>query len=217
MPWPLPGGSVSDPASDQNFRALADRGREIEADDLAPGNRWYGIVEALPSSPAEGDRCVLKATATGADATVYWGLVYDEGEAERPWSVIGGAPLHAFDNDLRTLTNQTSYASLPTDPISVTLPSVKGNWDIEVSAEVDTDGTASGYISYAVGATAANDNWSARFGTEGGVGGNADVGKRYRHTSVASGAKIEEKARTGGNYAIDWSKRHLWIMPLRLG
>lgn len=66
------------------------------------------------------------------------------------------------DPDSRALTNQTTYANLPTDPMSITLPALAGDYDIEIQANIIQIGAGTGRISYAVGGTAASNDWSAR-------------------------------------------------------
>jgi hypothetical protein len=46
--WPLPGGSVSDPAVDQNLRSLAQEGSRIEHEILVPR------VAKLPATGTTG-------------------------------------------------------------------------------------------------------------------------------------------------------------------
>lgn len=116
--WPLPGGAVKSYADDQNFRALAQRGGEIEKRITEEG-RNYGIVEALPASPtpSKGDVCRFKA-ATG----VYWDLIYTE-EATYPWAKIGGPSLAAKDAAGERATASATYQT--TGAPTITLPAVK--------------------------------------------------------------------------------------------
>lgn len=184
---------------------------KILTTDMAAGNRWYGIVTSLPTSPtpANGDRCIYKA-AIGH----YWELVYT-GEETYPWAYAGGPRLHTFSNTSRQLENKTTYVSLPTDPLSIVLPGLKGEWDLTIEARTNL-GAASraGQLSYEVGATAASDNWSGRlFSTANGIG---EVCKTYRHAITTASVTITEKGRTEGAYPVEWSARHLWATPVRV-
>lgn len=175
----------------------------------------FGLVTELPTSKVlVGDLCTYKASAENG---VYWHLVYD-GEGEYPWKKIGGAALVARQDTGRSLTNQTAFANLPTDPLSISVP-LKGDYDISILAGIDTaTGSTFGAISYAVGATAASDSWGAFASNPGGGSSmGVDVTKKTRHTAVPALASVAEKARTGGNYTFTWSRRRLRVDPVRVG
>jgi hypothetical protein len=174
------------------------------------GPKDFGIVEALPGTAAKGDLCTYRAAAG-----VYWQLILTKDVAETPWNKIGGAALVKESNTERTLTNQVAYASLPTDPLKITVP-LKGEYDTRIEAVISPPNALSfGTISYAVGATAANDNWCAALTVTNTSA--ADVGKTTRQTGVAAAAEIIEKARTGGNYTVGWNRRRLIVDPVRVG
>lgn len=183
---------------------------------LPEGVTDYGLVTELPKSPVKGDRCHYS----------YKGLVWHciaDGDPEKTgfaWAVEGTAELHAGSAELETLTNKTAYASLA-KPLSIVLPAVEGIWDIRNEAMIDTDASSesrTGFHSHTIGATAASDNWAVRLTTEGtNAGGDSSGSVTERHTVKEKSAKVEEKCRTVGNYAIDWSSRHLWARPVRLG
>ena len=168
----------------------------------------WGIVEALPGGAVVGDFCTFKAAAT-----IFWELAYT-GEATYPWAKVGGPPLNARSDTARALASQTTYASLPTDPLSITLP-LAGDYDIRVEADVDTKAAGqAGFLSYAMGATAASDAWAG----EDIVGSNIAPGiKQTRQTARAKNDAVVEKARTGGAYTIEWKSRRLWVDPVRVG
>jgi hypothetical protein len=180
--------------------------------ELAAGNRNYGIVEALPTSPtpAKGDVCRYKAAAG-----VYWDLVYTE-ETEFPWAKIGGPPLYAASKVERALTNQTAYVSLPTDPLSFTVP-LKGDYDITIAGAINNKAeNQSLFLSYAIGATAASDDWCVAQVVVGGVA-QVPGALPTRQLGVVAGAKIEEKGRTGGAYEVSFARRRLIADPMRVG
>lgn len=198
--------------------------RIVTAGSITPGttsHEWapltprdYGLVEAPPTSAAlVGDTCKIKG-GTG----VYWDFLYTGENPELPWNKIGGPPLAARSDIERSLTNKTTYESLPTDPLKITVP-LKGDYDIRVEATIQSPATASafGAISYATGATAASDNWC-------GIGWSAtaattfsDGGKTTPHSGVAASAEIIEKARTAGNYTVSWARRRLFVDPVAVG
>lgn len=169
----------------------------------------FGLVEALPTKVLKGDLCTFHTAAMG---TVYWQLVYD-GEK---WPKIGGPPLLASSDTERTLTNKTTFESLPTDPLKITIP-VAGDYDIRHAAGIKFGAlTGTGAVSVAVGATVASDNWAAFFISNANSQA-VDVSKGSRFTGVAASAEVIEKARTGGNYPVGFLRRRLWVDPVRLG
>jgi hypothetical protein len=193
--------------------------------DWAPlGPKDFGVVTTLPTAGAiVGDRATFKATAAGTDATVYWDLLYD-GEGERPWVYMGGSPLSARVDTQATLNNTTTYTALPTEPISVTLPNVKGDWDIKIEGMPvgvsPTAGLTAGRLSYAVGATPAADAWGVSTYYENekeGMRSSVDGSKQTRWFGVPASTKVEEQGRTDGNYEIAFVRRRIWIQPVRLG
>lgn len=181
--------------------------------DAKRKERDFGLVTELPASPVKGDRCKYVADSTNG---VIWDLVYD-GEGSFPWKKIGGPPLYAFSNAERTLTNKVAFESLPTDPLKITAP-LKGDYDIRIEvAMVTTTLAGQGLLSYAIGATAANDNWAASFLSPAGATAVADVSKTTRQLAVAAAANIEEKGRTAGNYGVGYARRRLTVDPVRVG
>lgn len=175
--------------------------------------RDWGIVSALPSGAHAGDVCTYKAAAG-----VYWRLTYT-GEETYPWAKIGGPPLMApLQTAVRELTNQLTYASLPTDPLELTL-ALKGDYDIEIQAIIQTPATAfaTGFYSYAIGATAATESWGEAAWSPTAAETISNVVKRTRQTGVAAGSKVIDKGRTGGNYKIIWVRRRLIVDPVRVG
>lgn len=177
------------------------------------GFKDFGIVEALPTTEAvKNDKCTFKA-ATG----IYWDLIYYDttGEETYPWAVIGGGAMRAESNVERELNNQTTYASLPTDPLKITAP-LKGIYDITIEARVRSQASSRvGLLSYAVGATVASDNWCIQ-GYTGTSDHSFDLSKTTQQT-VTAAAVIEEKGKTGGAYLFQWLNRRLRAMPIRVG
>lgn len=173
-------------------------------------------VEALPTTRLEKGRFVIFKAATG----VYWLLLYT-GEETYPWAKIGGSALIVQDDDARTLTNVTTFEDLPTDPMSLTLP-LDGDYDISIAGSINhsSQGTLRvGRISYAIGSTEAGTNWSVTLIWEG--VGNGRIGaygaNETRWFNRKNGEKVSEKAKTDGNYAVEFSRRRLRINPVRVG
>lgn len=184
--------------------------------DLERANK--GEVTTLPTTglSAGKTRAVYKA-ATG----VYWEMLYT-GEETYPWAKIGGPPLVTASNVQRNLTNQTTFVSLATDPLNLTLP-LAGDYDVTVEALIAHIPTATGQllgrVSYSVGGTAASNDWGAGVLIEGAASERifTDTGKQTRWTSLAKETKVEEKALTGGNYEVAFTRRRLRIDPVRVG
>lgn len=185
------------------------------------GVRDFGIVEALPSTEAlKGDLCTFKA-ATG----VYWRLTYTDvigGEETFPWAKIGGPPLLATTaTERETAAVGETYASL-TEPLAITL-ALKGEYDIEVAASLSPAvgaGARGTRYSYAVGGTAANNEWAAVTYVEentGTIRPLTTVNKKHRHSISAASTKVEEKATSIGAYTSAIARRRLWIDPVRVG
>lgn len=186
--------------------------KELEVDFYSPFH--YGLVTALPGSPRFLDRCSFYADKTNG---VIWDLVYD-GEGEFPWKKVGGPPMLAQSNETRELNNQTTYASLPTDPLNVKVP-LKGDYDISIEAAQVLPATlnAQGLISYAIGATVASDNWAGTANNVAANGFGCDIFKKTRQLGVAKSAEVIEKGRTVGNYIVKWARRRLYVDPIRVG
>lgn len=208
-------GLVAVGGKNNSFKTLidqSDRSDYMQLDVL--GNiSDYGIVTVLPTGVTvhPGDRCFFEP-----EAGIIWMLVFD-GVGAFPWKKVGGPPMVKESNVERTFTNQTTYASLATDPLEITTP-LKGDYDILIeAATVTTTLGGQGLISYAVGSTAASDNWAASFLSPAAATAVVDTSNRTRQLNVAAAAKIIEKARTGGNYGVAWARRRLIIDPVRVG
>lgn len=168
---------------------------------------------SLPSSPSDGDVYVYNADTTNG---VKWMFQYrSAGASGKKWEFVGGPPIVVSDGDARTLTNQTTFTNLPTDPMSVTLPALGGDYDIEIQADLYS--SSNGYaaiLSYAVGGSAAADSWAVG---ESNTPTAIAAAKRTRHTGVASGAAIAEKGRTSGSNSATFLNRRILIWPVRVG
>lgn len=184
-----------------------------KGDTGATGSMSSSSGSSLPGSPSDGDVYAYNADTTNG---VKWMFQYrSAGASGKKWEFIGGAPLVVSDGDLRTLTNQTTYANLPTDPMSVTLPALAGDYDIEIQADLysGTNGYAA-VLSYAVGGTAANDAWAI---SESNTITSVSAAKRTRHTGLSSAASIAEKGRSSGSNSATFLNRRILIWPVRVG
>lgn len=170
--------------------------------------RDFGLVTALPNIAGKGDHCAFIADATNG---VVWDLVFD-GEGSFPWKKIGGPPLMNRKNNA-TARNNEAYGTLA-EPNEITVP-LTGDYDITIAGKMFTNAaTRIGFLSYKVGATAANDEWAIEaFDSAGSV--TAVDSLTTRQTGVAKSAVIQDAARTVGE--IQYSRRRLFVDPVRVG
>lgn len=181
-----------------------------------PYARDHGLVTALPANPVHGDLCTY--TDSTSSPTYRFRLQYNVLSASSyKWEVIGGTPMVGRDDDSRTTTS-TSYVTVPTDGMTLTLP-LAGDWDITAEGTVESPVGGWTYYSYSVGGTAASDLWSLDgvTGVTAGSGNSWFPGsKTTRHTGRAASDAITEKIRvntgTGGVH-----NRRLRAMPVRVG
>lgn len=176
------------------------------------GGYDFGIVSSLlPSGVLFGDKCSYLPDRTNYPGVI-WDMIYD-GDSSYPWKYRGGPPLVAEAIPLRT-TASNSYVSLPTDPLSIVLPQIGGDFDILIGGRLIGNSTNSALLSYAVGAVAANDAWCVKASPA-----VTDASAfEHRHTGVAPGATIAEKARVGGGATNGiFAERRLSVRPVRVG
>lgn len=171
------------------------------------GNTPY--VTSLPDSPADGDEIYFGAGQAG----VIWHLRYRAGAfGSYKWEFVGGSPLVA-SRDTQRSTTSTAYVNL-IGPMSIALPALAGDFDIRIEANIYGPGGASNAsLSYQVGWTLADDSWSIVQAFA--LAGVSDS-KSTRHTGVASGAVITEKARVSAGTG-QFAARRLRVTPVRVG
>lgn len=169
----------------------------------------YGLVNALPSSPSIGDRCIFRASES-----VFWQLVYD-GQSAYPWKKIGGPPLIA-ENNATANTEYEYYISL-TNPLQLVTP-LAGEYLITISSVFEKNAiNGQSFLSYSVGGVTASDDWGIR--SRGTVEGTVETTGSLTtlQTGIPKNAVIEEKAkrRVAGNAVF--RNRRLIMDPVRVG
>lgn len=206
------------PPTQKNFDAIKDRLNDGE-DRLTSAEARLDLIEAsastFPTAPSDGDLHVVNADTTNG---VKWQFQFRDSANTYEWEFIGGAPLRAYDVDSRALTNQTTYAALPTDPITLTLPAIKGVFDITIQAGVQlgTAGANATYLSYMVDNPTssdinASDDWAVATGLTATVQRGSMT---HRHTIVDASAIIREQGRTSGNFTGTFDKRSIFVHPV---
>lgn len=171
-------------------------------------------VSSLPGSPTDGQEVFFDTGTAG----VIWYLRYNaSASGSYKWEFLGGPPLVAASNTTRSLTNQTSYTNLPTDPLSIELP-LSGDFDVKIEAQIQLSGSAGiGRVTYSTdsGGSNASHDWNAQVNLASGQ--FARVGNETRQTGLTAGNDITEKAQTGGSYQVNFSGRRLSVRPVRVG
>ena len=115
----------------------------------------YGT--SLPASPQNGQEAILVDSLTAP--TYQWRFRYNASRADaNKWEFIGGAPASAIVATAEATTS-TSYVALTTPGPSITVPRA-GIYDVRIGCDVNAIDQSGSYMSYDLGATAANDAWS---------------------------------------------------------
>lgn len=111
------------------------------------------MVTALPPAAEDGQEVYYLADAA---AGRLWHLRYRRnGSPTYPWEVLSASPLIAEVVTSETTTS-TSYTDLATDGPTITLP-LAGDYDVTISAQSNQSAADFAVMSYAIGATAADD------------------------------------------------------------
>lgn len=186
----------------------------IDQTYMAAGNRITAgaMASGPPGSPVTGD--IWIATAVDGNGTA-WMFRYDSTQTTYKWVFVGGAPVFAAVGTSETSAS-TTYTALAT-ALSITLAR-GGDYQIEVGAWATPPVAISTlFASFAVGATAASDNWglqteqfdaSSPRGTTGGS-------RLSLQTAVAAAATIAAQYRTTTGTG-QWGNRWLRIVPVRV-
>lgn len=167
-------------------------------------------VEALPTTNLfKGRRVLYVADKTNG---LLWDLAYI-GEGTLPWSKVGGPALFAEVTTEQTTASKT-YVNLTTVGPSITVP-LKGDYDVEVGCRY-WNGSANdyGYMSYAIGGTAATDEDSASPMPyiPGGFGD-----RPRRKTGLAAKTELITKYRVELGNTGFFTKRWIRVNPTRVG
>lgn len=162
----------------------------------------------VPTSPVNGQRWKYVADAT---AGIVWEFEYRAASASAyKWEAVGsGLPILSVSATNHGKTLSTTYTNTPDGGAlpSLTVP-LAGDYDVEVfSADfmLDASGVAGqrGYLSYAVGASAALDTDAIQsYGASGDQGDSGNKTQRNRKTGLAAATVLQMGVRTqhGGAY-----------------
>lgn len=188
----------------------------VTTGDMAAGNRWYGLVEVLPTSPtpAKGDRCAFVADKANGDV---WELVYD-GEGELPWKKIGGPPLLSQYTAAENLST-SSETDQSTNAPKITLPAIKMEADFSWGCNLATTAAANAQARLDLfAAGSAVDLIKAA--TVGGGAGAAEIGSLRAERRLTAEASVTYEARyrrTGGSGTVAFYVPYLKVDPIRVG
>lgn len=219
----LPLVAPSTPADgDVYWDQTADVIKVYDADDttwrtlsFASSGTSISAGTSLPSSPTDGDVYIYNADTTDG---VKWMFQYrNAGASGKKWEFIGGSPLYEEDPDTRSTTS-TSYVSVPTDPITITIP-LAGDYDIEIQSSLYTLGSGYGVNhSYAISSYNsgnASDDWAvSQSNTLTGI----SAAKVSRHYGLSASATLTEKLRSTHSSATGVIlARRIIVTPVRVG
>ena len=210
LPYPVPSDTADVPRDVQALATKLDTDVASLTDLSAATPTFIDAGQPLPASPVDGQEVYYVANAA---LGCVWHLRYNAGSASAyKWEFVGGAPLFAGPTPVtnRNVTN-TAYAAIADTP-SLTVPRA-GDYTISVGGLLLGPGSLNAvYVSYTVGAVAANDGWGCALGI---AQASASLSASKWHTGVAAGAVVAERARvTGGTGQI--SVRWLQIQPYRV-
>jgi hypothetical protein len=204
----LPYPEATDPADvPLDMKELADR---IE---LVTGAT---PVSALPGSPADGQTIAFLADAANG---VVWQLRYRAAATGAfKWEFIGGAALLSDlfpGSDPGTVSITYTDLDTPASPgPALTLP-LAGDYKITNGQQAYNTGAGAAIMSYAIGATAAQDADSVYAGQT--AGSTFSTAQRTRvKTGLAAGTVLTAKYKCSGSRA-NWRARSLEAVPVRVG
>lgn len=190
--------------------------------DLERIKAWSLLIQttyetaALPANPVDGQEVYFAADATNG---VIWHLRYRAAASgSYKWEFLGGPPLEAQTGTTVRTTASTSYVAPATDPMSVTLPPLAGDFDITIMGDIyiGTAGLYGAHLSYGLGGTTtSSDNWAVITS----IAVVASSGsKTHRHTGLAANTVIGEYIRaTNAASSCNVLHRRLLITPVRVG
>jgi hypothetical protein len=191
------------------FATFRDTGTGWELESQTPH-----VVTALPTSgggiPFDGQEVYFLADATNG---LRWHCRYDA--ASTKWSVMGGPPLVAEVTAAETL-GTTSYTNLATIGPSITLPA-NGDYLVTISASTfGTLNTQANSMSYAIGATAAQDADRALIEVNGNTPLTQFMSRTRSKTGLTVGQALVAKYAVAAGGTATFLNRYMSIAPRRI-
>lgn len=190
------------------------------AADIDP--RLPALVTALPGSPVDKQEVYYQSVAMAA-AGVAWHLRYRSGASgSYKWEYVGGAP---WINEVSTqeATSSASFVDLATSGPTITAP-LAGEYLIRTAAFIGGFSPESGYMSFAIGASAANDAraigwslWAINSVTPTAGSASASVAREQMATVASAASAITAKYKNPGGGGVSFASRSLSIIPVRVG
>lgn len=204
LPYPVETDPFKPSGAAGDLKALADR-----LDILLPGSP----VTALPGSPADGQVVYFQNAAMAIDGVV-WQLRYNAGSASSyKWELIGGAPWVEEIPGLQTTTS-TSYTDLGTSGPSIAAP-LAGEYVHRAGATAGGFQEAA-YMSFAIGASAANDARSIRtWHNVSGVTVDASIA-REQILTLSAGDVLLAKYKSNSGGLASFERRWMSMLPVRV-
>jgi len=179
----------------------------VVADNLQTGS-------SLGTGSFDGQLAYYLADGTNG---VVWTFRYRSGSASgSKWEFVGGPGLYALV-DAAESTVSTSYTNLTTTGPSVTVP-LAGDYDVEVGALIShpTAAAYTGFMSYAIGATAASDANSVQSISSGQFDAASTANCRRLGGIAASTAFVAKYRTQAGADTATFTARWMRITPVRV-
>jgi len=165
----------------------------------------------------DGDHVLLQVDATNG---INWPLRYNNASPSAyKWEVIGGPPLFA-EVAVGDTRGNTAYGVLPSAGPAITLPRI-GDYLVIVGFTFQSNlspGTASGFMSYTIGGTAASDADAANATSTSNAASGTTTGLKERLKTDMLAVTLTAQYRTDtSNAGGTFSKRYMKVIPIRLG
>lgn len=175
---------------------------------LPEGVTDWGLVSALPGSPAKGDRCHFIADKANG---VIWHLIYD-GEGTYPWKAVGGKSLYIRSATNVTGVSTTAFTSFAS-ACKLTTP-LNGDYDVDWGAGAYNESGNNSILGLVVNGSAPSypEGDDAPF-----AGAGAAIERSKRVLGVEAAKIIEVKYRVSGGSAGQFRSPFLRIDPVRVG
>ncbi len=169
-PVPLPYPSSLGDVEPGGFEDRTQRNMDTLA--IAVGNRAAetSAGTTFPTSPSEGQVFTYIADATNG---VLWSFVYHATGSSYDWWFTGGAPLLGTVTTSQTRAN-AAYGDLATVGPAVVLP-FAGDYMVTLGARIISPSGELGFMSYAIGASAAADTEALWVGGSASTGGQSSA------------------------------------------